>query len=108
MLYYLTKKSYFDINNQPVFLTGTNRSGASLLSFILRQHPKLHTLNSEILNKPLKKNVKHQQGFGEDFIWQFLDDFKHDHFNGKKRFFCGETQNIFLVFFVIIFYSKKH
>ena len=55
MLYYLIKKSYFDINNQPVFLTGTNRSGASLLSFILRQNTELHTLNSEILNKPLKK-----------------------------------------------------
>lgn len=95
MLYYLTKKSYFDINNQPVFLTGTNRSGASLLSFILRQHPELHTLNSEILNKPLKKNVKHQQGFGEDFIWQFLDDFKHDHFNGKKDgFLWGDPKHI--------------
>ena len=69
------KKNYYHKNNQPVFLVSTNRSGSSLIASIIRQHPKLRSLDEEVLKTEMKKKDNHTGGFAEDFIWNFLDNY---------------------------------
>ena len=86
-MYFFLKKNYYDENNQPIFLISSNRSGGSLISSIIRQHPKLRSLNTEVLKNEMKKRDDHSIGFAEDLIWNFLDNYDNDWFEGKREGF---------------------
>lgn len=85
MLIFLFKKNYYDKNNQPIFLLGTNRSGASLIASILRQHPDLRSLSPNTTDVKIQKKRNHTLGFSEDFIWRYLENFYGDHYTRKKE-----------------------
>ena len=55
IFYFSLKKNYYNNINQPIFLISTNRSGSSLIASIIRQHPKLRSLNTEVLKTEMKK-----------------------------------------------------
>ena len=55
MFIFSLKRNYYDPNNQPIFLIGTNRSGSPLISSILRQHPDLRSLSDDVTNFEIKK-----------------------------------------------------
>ena len=104
---YCFKKNHYDENNQPVFLIGTNRSGASLLSSILRQHSAFQSLSSENMVVELKKNISHNSGFNEDFIWRYLDNFNNDVFKNKKEGFLWGDPKYISDFYRDDFFYKK-
>ena len=85
--YYNFKKNNFTGSNHPIFIVSCNRSGSSILSSILRQHPSLRSINEKsIENKIIKKNG-HTKGFSEDTIWKFLENPLSDHSLGKNEGF---------------------
>ena len=51
-----------DIGNTEtkIFLVSTNRSGSSLITSIIRQHPKLRSLDDEVLKTELGKGTSFQ------------------------------------------------
>ena len=82
------RNKFVNINKDPVFIVGTNRSGASLLSSIIRQHDDILSLNSGYKNlEKMEKIDGHLPGYGEDFIWEGLDDKTNDHNNFKNEGF---------------------
>ena len=107
IFYFSFKKNYYDKNNQPVFLISTNRSGSSLIASIIRQHPKLRSLSDEVLKTEMKKKDSHTIGFAEDFIWNFLDNYDNDHFEGKKEGFIWSDPKHLSDFYRDDFWAKK-
>lgn len=82
------QNKFVNINKDPVFIIGTNRSGASLLSSLIRQHFEISGLTSD--KKKIEKTQKikgHLPGYGEDFIWESLDDKTSDHNNFQNEGF---------------------
>ena len=67
------KNNFTNINKHPLFIISTNRSGASLLASLLRQHPQILSLNDEKIFNDMKIKEGHMAGFSEDFIWNGLD-----------------------------------
>ena len=95
IIYYCFKKNHYDVNNQPVFLVSTNRSGSSLFASIIRQHPALRTLSPEDVQSDIKMNNSHTMGFSEDNIWKFLDNYNNNVFKGiKDGFMWGDPKYI--------------
>ena len=85
--YYTLKKNNYVKSNQPVFIVSSNRSGSSLLSSILRQHPSIRSISEKTLNDEVKKKNDHTIGFSEDTIWKFLENPLNDHARGKNEGF---------------------
>jgi hypothetical protein len=81
-LFNLFYRDYYN-GRDPIFILSANRSGSSLLSNILRQHPDLYSLDSKLRNVNYKKINNHNSGFSEDFIWNSLNNMNSDHFNLK-------------------------
>jgi len=107
MLSYNFRKNYYDENNQPIFLIGTNRSGSSLISSILRQHPDLRSLSEEVVNFNIKKRRDHTIGFSEDFIWQHLENFYGDHHREKNEGYLWGHPKYLRDFFIEKFWLKN-
>lgn len=106
-IYFFFKKNHYDENNQPVFLISSNRSGGSLISSIIRQHPKLRSLNNEVLKNEMKKKDDHTIGFAEDLIWNFLDNYDNDWFQGKGEGFIWSDPKYISDFYRDDFWIKK-
>ena len=106
-LYFSLKKNYYQKYNQPIFLVSTNRSGSSLITSIIRQHPKLRSLDDEVLKTEMKKKDNHTGGFAEDFIWNFLDNYDNDHFEGQKEGFLWSDPKHISDFYRDDFWMKK-
>ena len=106
-IYFFFKKNHYDKNNQPVFLVSSNRSGGSLISSIIRQHPNLRSLNTEVLNNEMKKKDNHTVGFAEDLIWDFLDNYDLDWFQGKREGFIWSDPKYISDFYRDDFWLKK-
>ena len=106
-MYFFLKKNYYDENNQPIFLISSNRSGGSLISSIIRQHPKLRSLNTEVLKNEMKKRDDHSIGFAEDLIWNFLDNYANDWFKGKREGFIWSDPKYISNFYKDDFWIKK-
>ena len=54
----------------------------------------------------MKKKDSHTIGFAEDFIWNFLDNYDNDHFEGKRKVSFGLILNMFQIFIEMIFGQK--
>ena len=106
-IFFSFKKNYYDENNQPIFLISTNRSGSSLIASIIRQHPQLRSLNTDVLKTETKKKDGHLFGFAEDFIWNFLDNYDNDHFEGKREGFIWSDPKHISDFYRDDFWIKK-
>ena len=76
-------KNYYN-GKDPIFIITANRSGSSLLSNILRQHPDIYSLNIDLKKTTYDKINNHNRGFSEDFVWEVLNNYKNDHFNLKN------------------------
>lgn len=79
-------KNNYKLNNiknkeDPIFMVSTNRSGSSLLSSLIRQHPDIKSLDDDLITDEIKFDGDHTFGFSEDFIWQGLENFSSDHYN---------------------------
>lgn len=62
----------------PVFIVGGNRSGTSMVSSILSQHPDLEGIFSGETDSTYNE-ADHSNGFCESYhLWKFLIDPKHD------------------------------
>lgn len=79
------KNNFININKHPLFIISSNRSGASLLASLLRQHPQILSLNEEKILNNMKIKDGHVAGFSEDFIWNGLDDKDSDHNNLRNN-----------------------
>jgi hypothetical protein len=79
-------KKASDIDLAPVFVIGTNRSGTSIFTYILNQHPELEGL-FEGNTEPGQKNVRnHIPGYCEStHIWDWL--------NNDSYFFQNKSQD---------------
>ena len=104
--YYAAKKNYYNKNLQPIFLISANRSGSSIITSILRQHPDLRSVSSHGSNKIIMNN-KHTVGFSEDYIWNFLDDPTSDHFRRKNEGFLWSHPKYISTFYKEDFFLKK-
>ena len=104
--YYATRKNYYDKNLQPIFLISANRSGSSIITSILRQHPDLRSV-SEYGSNEIVMNNKHTVGFSEDYIWNFLDDPTGDHFTRKNQGFLWSHPKYISSFYKEDFFPKK-
>ena len=101
------RRNYYDENNQPIFLVGTNRSGSSLISSILRQHPALRSLSDDVTNFKIKKRRDHTIGFSEDFIWQYLENFYGNHYTEKNEGYLWGHPKYLIDFYRENFFLKK-
>jgi len=73
-----------DVNFSPLFIIGTNRSGTSITSSLLSQHPELEGLFSGITESSIGKSG-HSVGFCESsHIWVHLFDTESDFALGKN------------------------
>ena len=104
--YFASKKNYYNKNIQPIFLISANRSGSSLITSILRQHPNLRSLSKLEKSEIIIKN-KHTIGFSEDYIWNFLDDPTTDHFLKKNEGFLWSHPKYISSFYKEDFFLKK-
>lgn len=107
ILYFSLKKNYYEPDNPPLFLVSTNRSGSSLLTSILRQHPSLHSLSPENLNTEIEIKNSHTMGFGEDIIWRFLDNYNNDVHHGINEGFLWGDPKYISDFYKDNFFFKK-
>ena len=107
MVLFSLRRNYHDPNNQPIFLIGTNRSGSSLISSILRQHPDLRSLSDEVTNFEIKKRRDHTIGFSEDFIWQYIENFFGDHYTESKEGYLWGHPKYVKDFYREDFFFKK-
>lgn len=73
------KKIKKSLSKEPIFMVSTNRSGSSLLSSLIRQHPDIGSLDDKFIDPEIKFDGEHTFGFSEDFVWQGLEDFNSDH-----------------------------
>ena len=106
-LFFFFKKNYYNESNQPIFLISANRSGGSLIASIIRQHPKLRSLNIDLLKDEIKKKDNHTLGFSEDLIWNFLDNYDNDWFKGKGEGFIWSDPKYISDFYRDDFWLKK-
>ena len=78
-------KSLRDVDFSPIFIIGTNRSGTSLTSYLLSQHPDLEGLYSGDLKPSFGSNTSHVLGYCESYhIWDWLCDPGSDFFEATK------------------------
>ena len=104
--YYATRKNYYHKKLQPIFLISANRSGSSLITSILRQHPDLRSVTEHDSEKIIMNN-NHTVGFSEDYIWNFLDDPTSDHFTRKNEGFLWSHPKYISTFYKEDFFLKK-
>ena len=55
----------------------------------------------------MKKKDSHTIGFAEDFIWNFLDNYDNDHFEGKREGFIWSDPKHVSDFYRDDFWAKK-
>ena len=99
-------KNYYN-GKDPIFVLTANRSGSSLLSNILRQHPDLYSLDFDLKKINYDKINNHNRGFSEDFIWECLNDYQNDHFNLKGEGYLWSHPKYIADFYKEDFFFKK-
>ena len=99
-------KNYYK-GKDPIFVLTANRSGSSLLSNILRQHPDLYSLDFNLKKINYDKINNHNRGFSEDFIWECLNDYRNDHFNLKGEGYLWSHPKYIADFYKEDFFFKK-
>jgi hypothetical protein len=76
---YTTPRYYKDVKQmgevlRPVFVLGTNRSGTSLITSILAQHPQLEGLFAGHTVPTMVKETNHVRGYCESYhLWSWLN-----------------------------------
>ena len=61
-----------DIDLTPIFIVGTNRSGTSMVTSLLSQHPDLEGIFPDEIKPTFKDNTAHTVGYCESNIWPWL------------------------------------
>ena len=61
-----------DIELTPIFIIGTNRSGTSMVTSLLSQHPDLEGIFPDEIKPTFKDNTAHTIGYCESNIWPWL------------------------------------
>ena len=61
-----------DIDLAPIFIVGTNRSGTSMVTSLLSQHPDLEGIFPDEIKPTFKDNTAHTIGYCESNIWPWL------------------------------------
>ena len=83
-----------DVNISPIFILGSNRSGTSLISTIVAQHPQMEG----IFSKPLpviKKENEHVLSYcSSHHVWDFLDEISNDTFWVDEGVLWGHPKHI--------------
>ncbi|WP_127717839.1 sulfotransferase [Halobacteriovorax sp. HLS] len=78
-------KDISDVDFSPVFIIGTNRSGTSITSSLLSQHPQLEGLFHGNITNKMGTNG-HSIGFCESsHIWSFLEDTNSDFYTRSNE-----------------------
>lgn len=79
-------KSYPNKELAPVFIIGTNRSGTSVVSSIISQHPNLEGLYIGNTSPKFEDGSKHTHGYCESYhVWSWLNDIKTEfHSQGEN------------------------
>ena len=62
-----------EINFTPIFIVGTNRSGTSMVTSLLSQHPDLEGIFPDEIKPTFKDYTAHTIGYCESDIWPWLE-----------------------------------
>ena len=92
-------KYYKNINNigiSPIFVLGSNRSGTSLITNIIAQHPSVEGIftNSEKISPNDKENNHVLAYCTSHHIWNFLDEINSDTFWKDEGVLWGHPKHI--------------
>lgn len=78
--------TYPDKETCPVFIIGTNRSGTSVVSRILSQHPDLEGLFEGNEKPQFKDGAKHATGYCESYhLWTWLNSIDSEFHSGGEN-----------------------
>ena len=85
-----------DINMSPIFILGSNRSGTSLITAIIAQHPNVEGIftNSEKISPKSKENNHILAYCTSHHVWNFLDEISDNTFWEDEGVLWGHPKHI--------------
>ena len=89
IFYFSLKQNYYRIDKSPIFVVACNRSGTTLLSSIIAQHPGVYSEEDskrDDFNFVIKNNHSTSSGY-DNFYWEHL--FPYDGLHNKKDGFLN-------------------